>query len=62
MISNTEIEQLRQYFAPVAEVLTELPTAAEIKDLSEVILKQSDGTYDKYQMVEGSWKKIADLT
>lgn len=62
MISDEDIEQLRDYFAPVSEVVKALPEAASVNDLTEVILKQSDGTYDKYQLVEGNWKKIADLT
>lgn len=62
MISNEEIEQLRQYFAPVGEVLKTLPEVAEVNDLVEIVIKNSDGTYSLYKMIEGAWKKIADLT
>ena len=49
-------EELKDYFTPKAELVTKLPNAKDVDDLTQAILDNDNGTYSVYRMLKGSWK------
>lgn len=49
------IQELRKYFQPRSELVIDLPEPLSVVDMTEVILKDSDGNYVMYKMIEGNW-------
>jgi len=52
-INSQSQQEISKYFNPKSEIVTKLPEKAN--DLSEKLIKNSDGTFTVYQMVEGNW-------
>lgn len=55
--SNT-VAEFDRYFSPKTYLVDSLPDPKIVRDFSEVYMKNSQGTYDVYRMVEGSWVLI----
>lgn len=53
------IQELRRYFQPRSEFVQALPDVNTVIDMTEVILKDSNGSYVLYKMVEGKWIPFA---
>jgi len=58
-LDSGDIANLLKYLHPASKVVTSLPNAKEVKDMTIVFKRNSDGTYNQYQMVEGNWILIA---
>lgn len=54
--SNPElIEEMKRYFQPKSELVKALPDRKTVRDMTEVILKDANGNYVMYKMIEGNW-------
>lgn len=62
MLNSEQIAEQGKYFHPIPQIVTKLPKASEVKDKAQVMIKQTDGTYIKYQMLGGSWYSQGTLT
>lgn len=61
--SNPDLlQQFREYFAPKPEIVTSLPNPRGIENFKEVFIKQSDGTYNLYKMINGRWEEVDNHT
>jgi hypothetical protein len=49
------LEELRNYFSPKQEIVKVLPDPKTVSDFKTVYIKQSDGTYKQYKMLNGTW-------
>jgi len=58
-INSQSQQEISKYFNARSEIVTKLPEKAN--DLSEKLIKNSDGTFTVYQMVEGNWMVKATL-
>lgn len=62
MLNSEQIAEQGKYFGALPQIVTKLPKASEVKDKAQVMIKQTDGTYIKYQMLGGSWYSQGTLT
>jgi len=63
-LKTEHIAEIGKYFHPSTQVVTSLPNPASMKgkDLGEVLKKNSDGSYTKYQLIQGAWHNAGTLT
>ena len=59
-LQSSDIAESSKYFHPAASIVNTLPNPASMKgkDLAEVLKPNSDGTYDRYQLIKGIWQKV----
>ena len=55
------MEGIRYDFAPIPELVRELPGVNEVEDM-KAVFKFDGEILIKYQAIEGKWYKIAELT
>ena len=61
IIDFKDVEWLKQYFTPIAESGTELPSVQVTNDGTPFFLKESDGVFVEHIMFDGRWhKKVLD--
>lgn len=54
--SNPELlEEMRNYFHPKSEIVKTLPNPKTVENFKTVYIKQSNGTYKTYKMLDGTW-------
>jgi len=54
-LNSNNLAELDRHYHPVSQIVTSLPNPKSVRDMSEVFIKNPDGTYNKYQMVNGVW-------
>ena len=55
-VTSQHESEIAKYFHPKTNVVTKLPVE-KVKDLSEVLLDNKDGSFTKHQMINGKWLK-----
>lgn len=53
------LEELRNHFNPKPEIVKTLPNPREVQDFKVVYIKQTDGTYTEYKMLNGEWYEVS---
>jgi len=61
MFTPEQIQELKQYFHPVFNIVTELPAVSAVSDGIFVVLVQAN-VRKLYIMSEGKWMYIGTLT
>jgi hypothetical protein len=57
--SNPEfIEELRNYFMPKPEIVSSLPNPKGMENFKIIYIKQSDNTYKRYNLLNGTWIEL----
>lgn len=49
------LEELKNYFYPKPEIVKSLPNPKTVSEFKTVYIKQTDGTYKQYKMLNGTW-------
>ena len=54
-LDSNKRAELDTSYHPKSEIVEKLPDPKTVRDMTEVFIKNQDGTYNKYQMVQGVW-------
>jgi len=54
-LDSNQIAEFRNHFTPKTIIVKTLPDAKEIPDTTKAYKKNTDGTYNKYEMIDGNW-------
>lgn len=60
-IDSASIENLRNYFDAIPEIVTKLPNAKTVPDRQHILLKLPNGTYRCYIALNGIWNYIWNI-
>lgn len=52
------LEELKNHFYPKPEIVKTLPNPKTVSEFKEVYIKQTDGSYVTYKMLDGSWYEV----
>jgi hypothetical protein len=53
------LEELKLYFNPKPEIVKVLPDPRTVSEFKTVFIKQNDGSYKEYRMLNGSWYEVS---
>ncbi len=56
-ITSQEIAEFERHFNVKARIVSQLPNPKDVRDLSEAIKKNKDGSFDTFRMIGGKWIK-----
>ena len=56
-LDTSDISEIGRHFHPLTKVVDKLPDPKQSVDLQEHILDNKDGTFTKYQMINGQFRK-----
>lgn len=59
-LNRQHISEFDRYFTPKPAIVTTLPNVKDVRDFTEVFIKNTDGTYASHKMIAGKWIKTGD--
>jgi hypothetical protein len=56
-LTNAHINEIGRYFHPKSLIVDKKPDPKSVQDLTEILIENTDGTYNSYKMIAGKWIK-----
>lgn len=61
-LTKQDMTEYDRYYNPVPQVVDKLPDVKSVRDYTEVLIKQSDGSIKSYKMIQGQWYLVGSFT
>ena len=55
-LKKNDVNEIDRYFSPKSQIVDKLPDPKSVRDFTKVYVRQSDGSYKVYEMLEGNFK------